>query len=492
MKTIENKNNPYKALFILITVAGLGMRAYQYLMGRSLWEDEAHLALNFVWFGYKDLAKPLANFQSAPILFLFSVETFSRLFGIGAEALRFFPFIVSFLSYPLLYFFVLNLTRNKLTAVLAYLIFSLSISLIYYSSELKPYTVDVSFLIVIGYLLTAENQFVARRRYVFLAVAGCLAILCTNVSAIILLCAGGYMVSSRLTKDSSSRWKEAGVWASWAAVFFTNFFLFIYHHPYADWMRQIWSFTFSPVNIFSKEFTEFIKLRIDDTFFNGLFHFTGDYFFAYILLLLMLTGMLKIFLDRRYLIMWFTIVPILLHLFISMLKLYPFYFRFILYLMPAFIILIAMGLSAIAVFLQQRVHIAVAAAFAIYCLCCMNIPSLKLFPKRDVDIKPVLNYINTKYPKAKIYITTPLTLYEYYQAVGYVKNNNIEAIDWSISPEIYYSKTSKEKENYLLLHAMDNSVDGYGDVLADIKAKGLMVNDFEAKTYAITEVRPVK
>ncbi len=490
MKTIKNKNNLFKALFILITAVGLGMRAYQYLIGRSLWEDEAHLALNFVWFGYKDLAKPLANFQSAPILFLFSVETFSRLFGIGAAALRFFPFIVSFLSYPLFYFFVLNITRNKLTAIFAYLIFSLSISVIYYSSELKPYTVDVSFLIVIGYLLTAQNQFVARRRNTFLAIAGCLGILCTNVSAIILLCAGGYMISGWRTKNSSSRRKDVMIWASWAAVFFSNFYLFIYHHPYADWMRQIWSFTFSPVNVFSKEFAAFIKVRIDDTFFNGLLHFTGDYFFSYILLLLMLTGIVKIFFDRRYMILWFTIIPVLLHLFISMMKLYPFYFRFILYLVPAFIILIAMGLSAIAVFLQRRVHIAVAAAFTIYCLCCMNITSLKLFPKHDVDIKPVLNYINEKYPNTKIYVTTPHTVYEYYQAVGYVKNNNIEAIDWNISPVMFYSKTSKEKQHYLLLHAMDSNVDGYGAVLADIKAKGLSVNNFEDKTYAVTEIRP--
>jgi hypothetical protein len=118
----KDLKNIINVLFIAILLIGIVLRCYNYFMGRSLWEDEAHLALNFISRGYKGLMEPLDNFQTAPIFFLFSVETFSHIFGYSELALRAFPFLVSIVALPVFYYLVSELTRNKWIALVAFLI----------------------------------------------------------------------------------------------------------------------------------------------------------------------------------------------------------------------------------------------------------------------------------------------------------------------------------------------------------------------------------
>ena len=54
----------------LIILFGTLLRLTQYLSNRSLWLDEANLALNIVNRSFLQLLKPLDNNQGAPIGFL--------------------------------------------------------------------------------------------------------------------------------------------------------------------------------------------------------------------------------------------------------------------------------------------------------------------------------------------------------------------------------------------------------------------------------------
>ncbi len=490
-----------KIAFFIILVIGLCLRFYQHLMPRSLWEDEAHLALNFIWFGYRDLMKPLENYQSAPIFFLFSIETVTRIFGYSEIALRSFPFVISIFCLPLFYKMVLTLTKNRLTALISFFVFALNISFIHYASEVKPYTLDVCAFIIMGYLALTEDAFVVKNRSLLLAIAGCLCPLYSNTSVVVLFCTALYMMSKwrlALRKSEVYTWelttpkRDLLIFGSWGVVFAANFFTFIYKHPYGEGMRQIWQWTFVPTPVFTKEFADFMKMRIEDSIFTDLLFFTDKYYFGYILLALLLIGIGNIIYNRRYYILLFTVLPILLHFFMSMAYIYPFYFRFILYLLPPFIIIMAIGISAVAELLSRKLHYSLAGIFVAGCAYCCVIGSIEQFPFWDREIKPVLSVINKRYPDKKVLVTTPHTLYQYYMTTGYVKNKNMEPVPWQLKPEAYYSneKVKANTSTYVLVYSANGWADGYGDVLRDLKAKNLIVSQFEYKTYGVAEIKP--
>jgi hypothetical protein len=188
-----------------------------------------------------------------------------------------------------------------------------------------------------------------------------------------------------------------------------------------------------------------------------------------------------------------TVLPLLVHFVLAMMQLYPFYYRFILYLLPCFIILFSSGISIVAALLSQKpraVTAVPAGIFVLYCCFCCVQPSLKNFPMGWREIKPVLDKINQDFPGEKLLITTPWTLYQYYEETGYVRNHNREPLSWNLSPEAYYKAVrEKVQGNYVLLYSMNGEADGYKAVLDDLQRKGLIISRFEWKTYGVLEAR---
>ncbi|OSZ82738.1 hypothetical protein CAP35_05605 [Chitinophagaceae bacterium IBVUCB1] len=492
----------YQILFWLILLTGISLRFYQHLMGRSLWEDEAHIALNFMKFGYIGLMAPLENYQTAPIFFLWSVETFCKIFGPSEVSLRTFPFIVSLLTMPLFYFMVKRLTGNTLTALISFLLFAVNISMIHYASEVKSYTIDVSVYILIVYLLLTDNPFVKKNNPLLLSIAGSLSIVYSNASVVVLFCAALYMIATGWSKSLSENKKtlivgipssQIMVFSSWLIVWLVNYFRFIHNHPYGEGMKQIWSWTFCPTDIFSKEFSEFIKARIDDTIYTEMLLFTDKYYFPQILTALVIFSIVYNVYKKNWTLLLFTILPIVLHLIMSMFKMYPFFFRFILYLLPPFIILVVSGLSAIIQLMPKKLAAVLTVPVCLlFSYCCLS-KSVEGFPFWDREIKPVISYINKNYPDKTIVVTTPLTLYTYYMDRGIAHNKNLIPIKWGLKPEEYYvNEVVKPIHNtYLLLYSVDGFADGYKEVLNSLKAKGLIIKQFEYKTYGVAEVRPL-
>lgn len=500
MKLNLNQIKLYKIGFCCVLFLGLSLRFYWHFMCRSLWEDEAHIALNFMHFGYLGLMKPLENFQSAPIFFLWSVETFSKIFGNGELSLRAFPFLLSVFTLPVFYFLVKELTKERLTALIAFFIFSINWSFIYYSSEVKSYTIDVSAYIILTYLLLSSHPKIQNSRKELLILAGVLFIFYSNVSFVILVCSALYMFSNWKFSGRDKFNYEIGlpksdlkIFGAWAAAFLINFFVFIYHHPYSTGMQEIWSWTFCPMNIFSGDFVNFLNYRARDTIFSGMLFFEDKKFFAYVIVAVIIAAFIKIFRSKQYYLLLFTLLPICIHLVLSMFKLYPFYFRFILYLLPPFIILFAFGITAIVNFILQKSTMLLAIPVCFLILYFSVVKSIHKYANVDREIKPVLNYINQRYPEAPLIITTPWTLYNYYKEEAYIKNTSGRAIEWNLKAEDYYNNeiVKWQTKPYILLYSVDGNADGYGAVLTDLKSKGLILKQFEYKTYGIIEVQPL-
>jgi predicted membrane-bound mannosyltransferase len=82
-----------------ILLIGILLRVRQYLTGRSLWADEAMLALNIVNRGFGGMFKPLDYDQGAPIGFLLVEKLFNSILGKNELALRLFPLLVGLVPY---------------------------------------------------------------------------------------------------------------------------------------------------------------------------------------------------------------------------------------------------------------------------------------------------------------------------------------------------------------------------------------------------------
>lgn len=257
-------------------------------------------------------------------------------------------------------------------------------------------------------------------------------------------------------------------------------------------MQEIWSWTFCPVNIFSGEFVDFLNYRARDTIFSGMLFFEDSTFFAYVIVAVIIAAFIKIVRSKQYYLLLFTLLPICIHLVLSMFKLYPFYFRFILYLLPPFIILFAFGIAAIVNFIQQKSTTLLAIPVCVLILYYSIAKSVHKYAIVDREIKPVLDFINQNYQGAPLIITTPWTLYNYYKEEGYIKNTTGKAIEWNLKAEDYFNSEiiQLQRKPYILLYSVGGNADGYTEVLNNLKINGLISRQFEYKTYGVIEVQP--
>ncbi len=125
----------WETFSILAAIAiGAGLRLYFYLSNRSLWFDEALLALNLTERSFAELMQPLDYNQSAPLGFLLIQKTVISLLGNRDYLLRLIPLLAGLTSLPL-FFLTARLFLRPVAVHAAMWFFALSPQLIYYSSE---------------------------------------------------------------------------------------------------------------------------------------------------------------------------------------------------------------------------------------------------------------------------------------------------------------------------------------------------------------------
>jgi uncharacterized membrane protein len=137
-----------RELLIALVAVGATIRVLQYASNRSLWLDESLLALNLFDKSLGGLFGQLEFSQGAPPGFLVAERLVASAFGFSEFALRLLPLLAGLAA---LVAFV-SLARRVLRPVavpVAVGVFALSNGLVYYSSELKPYSFDVTATVVI-------------------------------------------------------------------------------------------------------------------------------------------------------------------------------------------------------------------------------------------------------------------------------------------------------------------------------------------------------
>lgn len=105
-------------LLWLAIFVGFFLRFVQYLLNRSLWIDEAFVALNVINKSWIELLKPLDYNQGAPLGFLFAEKFFVQLLGTNEYVLRLFPFLAGIAS---IFYFIVLLNGLVLCQLLSFL-----------------------------------------------------------------------------------------------------------------------------------------------------------------------------------------------------------------------------------------------------------------------------------------------------------------------------------------------------------------------------------
>jgi hypothetical protein len=208
--SIQNFIEKYgKRVFVYASAAAVAMsivvRIIMYVKCRSLWLDEASLAKNIVFRNWSELlVPPLANLQSAPVLYVIAVKFICSVLGYSEFSLRIFSlflFLGLLVCEVLLMKKAFNFDNFKAAVVTA--ITALSPSYIWYSNELKPYMGD-AFFVVLAFLL----YFIYTKGKIRLPVLTSLYVLLLGFSTPVIFFIGGILLKEFIAAILSKNKKQ--------------------------------------------------------------------------------------------------------------------------------------------------------------------------------------------------------------------------------------------------------------------------------------------
>jgi hypothetical protein len=419
-----------KNLSFFLIAFGTLVRLVQYLSNRSIWADEAVLALNIVNRSYGELTLPLDYEQGAPIGFLFLEKTAVNLFGNNEYALRLIPLIAGIGSLFLFYQLAKQLIPKKAIPIALALFASLP-HLVYYSSEVKQYSSDVAIaLLLFLLLLPLTTKKLERPQLIKFSLIGAIAIWYSHPAIFIL--AGICLTSVILTLRHQQLEKIkplAIIFSSWLLSFILFYWLSLSQLTGDSDLMTSWSKAFpsSPLDI----------IWLLDAL--GKFFYKPLGFEAWmdgLAIIAFVVGCVVCW-QRKKSTLLLLLSPLLMTLAAAYLQQYPFRSRLLLFLTPFFILLIAEGVSYTLkkAANNRREWVGITAAFLAVLLLwqpMVSAASILIEPKWKSEIKPVLSYIQTNQKPGDILYVYQRGIYQflyYAEKYGYQEGDYILGAD---------------------------------------------------------------
>jgi 4-amino-4-deoxy-L-arabinose transferase-like glycosyltransferase len=375
---------------ILGVLLGVLIRLIQYLSNRSLWSDEAMVALNIVNRSYSELLRPLDYNQAAPPGFLWIEKLAVEIFGNNEYALRLFPFLCGLISLFAFYRLAIRYA-SAIAAPIAIVLFASLKYVVYYTTEVKQYSSDVMVALLLCLLLIPLRQQVLKsKQLLLLAVLGAVFIWFSHPSVLVM---AGIEVGYWLITSNQQRVKliinRLPMYLAWLASF-ASLYLFSIHgtleneHLVSSWEER-----------YPESLLDFVWLyKAFDRFFSNPLGFTQ--ITDTIALFAFIVGCIALY-RRNKPILLAMIAPIITTIIAAYLHQYPFRQRLALFLAPFAIILIAEG---IAYFLtrtrQQRklsLILGISVLLALLTPAVTYAGQLIVYPAKVQEIRPVIAYV---------------------------------------------------------------------------------------------------
>jgi hypothetical protein len=442
--------NSNKLPWIIILI-GIGLRLIRYLHNPSLWFDEANIAIDIIRRPLFDLINPSPDYtQTHPFGFYALVKLIIQMLDNSEYALRLVPLLFSIVS--LILFFRLAKEYLSPGAIPIGLgLFALSDPLIYQSSNLKPYSGDVAFALIILLLsvrMSSENLNIFR--IILYGFIGTIAIWCSTPSIFILTGVGVVLfMSSLYCKD----WRKVSgiviICIIWALNFVVYFFLYTHN------LLKAINSTFG-MDTFMQMEKSIIPLpprSINDlkwyveTFFNT-FDYPLGFTLKGIAVLLFLSGCIILYKKRKQVI-FILLSPAILAIIATALQKYALRGRLLFFIVPSMLLLIAEGTETIRSGLKKLSRaIGVLLLVLLFFYPVITSAYRMKKPLFKENIKPVLSYIQENWHDGDViyvhyYAQYPFLYYVQYYPQPYDFRGNDYII--GVAPRGWYTKWRKQE-----------------------------------------------
>ena len=367
---IKTEQKILKFLCYILIAYCVFIRCYLYIYHKDLWLDECYIADAIYEASWGDLfSGHLPRQQSCPLFFAIVTKLLSYVTSYSPYVLYFFPTAAGISAAVLIYSFGKRLYGYKF-AVCSLTIYALSSSLLYYSSEFKPYIFDVLFTVILfGNLFSDLRKELACR--IFLSkkypLLFAFAWLCSSTSIICSAAVGItifiYLCFSRKFALKTLLLKLAKLYSLFVVFASLYYFVFL-RHGASGFMYEFWKNGFIPSDIV--DLPDWINQILKPVYY-GLTEsiYSGTNALSNILFWLASFGLITVFYSNKYEFAAFIILFVLVV--VLAVKFYPVGLpagilgsRLILYIFPTIIYLAAHGICSIINIwcrLQQRFRI---------------------------------------------------------------------------------------------------------------------------------------
>jgi hypothetical protein len=398
LSKLKDQSARYAFLCISVILIGAAFRLSQYVANRSLFIDEAALALNIIHRSFLGLAQPLDYDQGAPLGFLFFQKLLTVLFGNRDYVLRIFPLLCGLSSIWVMYELAKRVFVERVAVFAAVLLFAVSDRLIYYASDAKQYSSDVLIcLVLLLAIVCCLDRNLSRRDLALLAVLGASALWMSHPALFILAGTGCALSAHFIWRRNWRSTLLIGCLAGfWLVNFIVLYFVSLRELSANDTLLAIWNKGFMPLPPW-REWQWFV-----DTFrsaLNNPIGLAGNSAMFLASAIFLAIGVISLCL-RRWELGLMLLLPVLLTLIASALHKYPFSDRLLLFLVPIVFLIIAETVGRVCFFFvtlklpQMGLPIALMALTLL-----VNRPSNFALrhlshPRMVEEIKPMMAYLS--------------------------------------------------------------------------------------------------
>ena len=240
----EPGSRPIGIALGFVLLLGTFPRLFEYFRNRPLWLDEAMLALGIGRQGYTGLLGSLDYDQSAAPLLLWVFKTVSQVAGMSEYALRLLPLLAG-LTLPWVVWRIVRTLGGPVAGVIATTLAALSVPLIYYSAEAKPYSLDawISGVLILLTQRVREEPGQSRRWWQLLIAGMIGALVAIPLPLILAGTVVGLLLDPGVRSLTRARENLAGIIGIWA-VGVGLLYVLAYLNMTTPYLHRFWADTF--------------------------------------------------------------------------------------------------------------------------------------------------------------------------------------------------------------------------------------------------------